>query len=346
MNEIKKHIQSTAPVRICDVGGWTDTWFAGHGAVFNIGVTPNIEIGVTVANQEKDERVTLHLENYDETYCLEPGKIKYNRHPLIEASIDSMEIPQDMSLDIEIFSHVPAGASVGTSASLTVALIAALDALTPGHMTPYELADAAHRVETDKLGLQSGVQDQLCSAFGGINFIRIDAFPDSKVIPIKAAEEIRHELEQRLLLIYIGSPHHSSDVHKMVIADLGDEPERDPRLQRLRELAVDAKDAVRTGSFEILGEVMNRNTQVQRALHRDLVCDEFEELIEIADFYDASGCKVNGAGGDGGSMTVLCDGDPVKKKEFLHTLEEKSFRPIPISISSDGVRVWENGKAK
>ena len=29
-------ITASAPVRICDCGGWTDTWFAGHGRVFHI----------------------------------------------------------------------------------------------------------------------------------------------------------------------------------------------------------------------------------------------------------------------------------------------------------------------
>jgi len=37
MKKILKRIHSEAPVRICDIGGWTDTWFAQHGAVFNTG---------------------------------------------------------------------------------------------------------------------------------------------------------------------------------------------------------------------------------------------------------------------------------------------------------------------
>ena len=29
---------SVAPIHICDNGGWTDTWFAEYGAIFNIGI--------------------------------------------------------------------------------------------------------------------------------------------------------------------------------------------------------------------------------------------------------------------------------------------------------------------
>jgi D-glycero-alpha-D-manno-heptose-7-phosphate kinase len=342
MGKILRRIQCRSPVRICDIGGWTDTWFAEHGAVFNIAVTPNIEIEITIYKQEAEERVTLHLENYNDTYSLTPGKIVYGKHPLIEAAIDSMDIPRDISLGINIFSNAPAGAAVGTSAAVCVALIGALDALTPGRLTPHEIAALAHRVETEKLGLQSGVQDQLCSAYGGINFIHIHSFPHANVTSINAAEDLRQELEKRLALIYIGTPHNSSEVHKKVIADLGEDAGKDPRLEKLRKLAVEARDAVSTGNLEALGRVMNRNTQVQRELHPHLVCEKFAEIIEISNFFQVSGCKVNGAGGDGGSVTILGNGDIEKKKNLLHTLEKKGYDSIPVSLSPNGVSVLES----
>ena len=41
-------INSLAPIRICDMGGWTDTWFAQHGSVFNIAVSPYAEVQIGV----------------------------------------------------------------------------------------------------------------------------------------------------------------------------------------------------------------------------------------------------------------------------------------------------------
>lgn len=340
MKKILKRIHCRAPVRICDIGGWTDTWFAKYGAVFNIAVTPCVAVEVITDKQEAEERITLHLENYNDTYSLTPGKIVYGKHPLIEAAIDSMDIPRDISLDINIFSNAPAGAAVGTSAAVCVALIGALDALTPGRLTPHEIAVVAHNVETGKLGLQSGVQDQLCSSYGGINFIHIHSFPHSNVTPVNAAEDLRQELEKRLALIYIGTPHNSSDVHKKVIADLGEDAGKDPRIEKLRQLAVEARDALSTGNLETLGQVMNRNTEMQHLLHPHLVGEKFAEIIEIANFFEVSGCKVNGAGGDGGSVTILGNGDIEKMKNLLHTLEKKGYDSIPVSLSNHGVRVW------
>ena len=38
---------------------------------------------------------------------------------------------------------------------------------------------------------------------------------------------------------------------------------------------------------------MDDNTAAQRRLYPELVCDEFEEIIELGQTYDALGCKVS-----------------------------------------------------
>ncbi len=333
------YINSTAPVRICDIGGWTDTWFSRHGAVFNVAVTPCVEVKITTSPVDREERLTLNLGNYNESYSLNPDKIQYSRHPLIEATIDSMEIPPEISLQVNISSEIPSGASVGTSAAVCVALVGALDALTPGRLTAQQVASLALRVEIEKLQQQSGIQDQLCCAYGGINYIHMPEFPRSILHPLTVTSEFQRELGKRLTLFYIGSPHNSSEVHKMVIADLGKAAHRDSRINRLRQLAAAAREAVVGCDFIALGEVMNQNTQVQRELHPGLVCPKFEELMEIANFHQAAGCKVNGAGGDGGSVTVLGNGNEERQREMSQTLKEKGFTHIPISLSAAGLRV-------
>ncbi len=340
IKNIPQHIHAAVPVRVCDIGGWTDTWFAGHGAVFNIAVTPEVKVDITTTPTETTPRVTLNLGNYNETYTLEPGNITYGKHPLIDAAIDAAELPPGVSLDIRIFSEVPAGASVGTSAAVCVALAAALDALTPGRMTPHEIAGFAHRVETEKLGLQCGIQDQLCCAHGGINFIRMPEFPTSEVTSLTAPPAFLRELEKRLALVYIGTPHNSSEVHQKVIADLGGNAAQDPRLEKLRRLAARARDAFTQNNLEALGKVMNANTDVQRQLHPELVCEKFEQLIEVAGYFGVLGCKVNGAGGDGGSVSLLCGEDMEKKNRLLQELKAKGFFLLPLSFSPGGVRVW------
>jgi D-glycero-alpha-D-manno-heptose-7-phosphate kinase len=334
-----KRINAVAPIRICDIGGWTDTWFSGSGAIFNIAVYPYVEVQISLSPREGDPQFRVNLENFDDAYAFDSGE-EYKKHPLIEAAIDLMGIKEQEQLRINIYSEAPPGASTGTSAAVSVALIGALGALRPGRLTANEVAKLAHYVETEKLGLQCGIQDQLCSAFGGISYIQMSRFPDASVSPVQIPNSTWWELESRISLVYIGTPHNSSDIHKKVIADLGPDAESDPRLERLRALAGKAKDALYDGDFREFGEAMKENTEAQRHLHKALVCERFEELIEIAKGFGAVGWKVNGAGGDGGSMTILGDGDAARKRAFLDEATRHGFRTIPIYLSRYGLRIW------
>jgi galactokinase/mevalonate kinase-like predicted kinase len=233
-------INSVAPIRVCDNGGWTDTWFAGHGKVFNIGVYPYIEVQIEVLRRdEQASRVVVYAENYGERFAVDPD-VGWQHHPLIEAAIERMGVPEDLALRITIFSEVPGGASTGTSASVAVALIGALDLLTPGRMTPHEVAYAAHAVETDMLKRQSGI-----------------------------------------------GPNNA-------------------HVQALRTCAEKARDAVYAGNFDALGRAMIENTDAQANLNSALVSADARRIIEIARAHGAIGWKVNGAGGEGGSITLLC----------------------------------------
>jgi D-glycero-alpha-D-manno-heptose-7-phosphate kinase len=335
-----RKVNAVAPIRICDIGGWTDTWFAKHGSIFNIAVYPYVEVQVGEHVGAGKGSISIKLENYNESYTLDPGSIAYGSHPLIDAAIDIVGLPPDVSLDVNVFSSAPPGASTGTSAAVAVALIAALSTIAGKHLAPYEIASLAHSVETEKLKLQCGIQDQMSSAYGGINFIQMHQFPHASVSQVQIPNPIWWELENRLALVYIGSPHSSSDIHKKVIADLGDDAESDPRFERLRLLAEEAKESLFEGDFERLGKVMDENTDVQRRLHRGLVCPRFEKAIEVAKQFGATGCKVNGAGGDRGSLTILGDGDASRKRRMMDAIEAEELHPIPIYLSRYGVRVW------
>ncbi len=334
-------VNAVAPIRVCDIGGWTDTWFAGHGAVFHIAVYPYVEVQIhTYATDAPDNRVEIIAESYSERFTVNPDRIAYDHHPLLEAAIDVMDLPERAGFQINIYSEVPPGASTGTSAAVAVALLGALDRLSNGHLSQHEIASLAHSLETEKLGLQSGIQDQLCSAYGGINYVNMHRFPESTVANLRLPDEIWWELEQRLVVVYIGTPHSSSQVHEQVISDLGSDASADPRLEEMRQLAGLAKDAILVGDFVRFGETMTRNTAQQRLLHPALVSAKAEEISAIGRDFGVLGVKVNGAGGDGGSVTLLCDGDRARKRQLVAALRSAGFLYLPIVLSRRGLRVW------
>jgi D-glycero-alpha-D-manno-heptose-7-phosphate kinase len=337
-------INAVAPIRICDNGGWTDTWFAGQGKIFNIGVYPYAEVQIEVMARDRGrDRLTIFAENYGERYSPQPDNPGWDRHPLLEAAIEMMRVPDDIAIQITVFSEAPSGASTGTSAAVSVALIGALDRLTPGRLTPHEVALTAHRVETELLKQQSGIQDQLCSAYGGINYIEMFHYPHASVSPIYLPNDIWWELERRLVLIYLGKSHSSSQVHEKVIRELENAGPDCPPLNDLRRTAELSRDALYAGDFAALGQAMSQNTAAQSQLNSALVSTEAHQIIAIAREHGALGWKVNGAGGDGGSLTLLCGPSSSIKRAMIREIEaeNRAFQNIPIYLSRYGLRVWE-----
>ena len=343
--QLLRVINSVAPIRICDNGGWTDTWFAKYGKIFNIGVYPYVEVQIEVFPYTNGEpRIVLFAENYGERYTVHPEVSGWDRHPLLEAAIDRMGVPDAYAIQATIFSEAPGGCSTGTSAAVTVALIGALDRLTPGRLSPHEVAYTAHAVEVEMLNQQSGIQDQLCSAYGGINYIEMQAYPYASVSQVQVSNAIWWELERRLALIYLGKTHVSSQVHEKVIAELQDEGPDTQRLQDLRVTAEKSRDAIYAGDFVSMGSAMQENTAAQTRLHPDLVSEDARKVIEIAQSYGALGWKVNGAGGEGGSVTLLCPALSYVKREMIQAIEASNslYQNIPIYLSRYGLRIWEN----
>jgi D-glycero-alpha-D-manno-heptose-7-phosphate kinase len=289
------------------------------------------------------ERIVIFAENYGERYALHPEVPGWDRHPLLEATIELMQVPDDVCFQVTIYSEAPAGASTGTSAAVTVALVGALDHLMPGRMTPHEIARTAHRVETDMLKRQSGIQDQLCSAYGGINFIEMDRYPHAAVSQIFVPNTIWWELERRLALIYLGKTHDSSKVHEKVIAELEDAGPECRQLEDLRHTAERSRDALYAGDFAALGQAMADNTAAQERLNPALLSEDARRVIAIAQEYGALGWKMNGAGGEGGSVTLLCGAESHQKRAMIREIEQENplFRNIPVYLSRFGLRTWE-----
>lgn len=336
-------IKCTAPIRVCDLGGWTDTWFAGHGKVLNIAVYPCVEVIVQARRKRSGEpQIAIHAENYGDDYCINPKARRWTKHPLIEAAFRVFDLPAHLHLDVSIFSEAPAGASTGTSAAVSVAVIGALDLLSGGTLTSHEIARKAHYVETEILKYQSGIQDQLASAYGGVNCLEMTRYPEASVSPIYLPEPLTWELESRLMLIYLGRPHSSSEVHKTVIRRLETSPKYRRCLEPLRRAAENGKRALLRADLEAFGDTMTANTEAQRRLHPELVGERAAKVIRIAQKFGVDGFKVNGAGGVGGSVTLLLKKNTRQKQSLIQAIEkaDEDFRHIPVRLAPYGLRRW------
>jgi D-glycero-alpha-D-manno-heptose-7-phosphate kinase len=362
-------VRAHAPVRVCDVGGWTDTWFGSPGQVCSIAVSPGVQVLAELVHQRGpagDGAGPVHLVAPDlgEDYRFGPATPSVDPAPTPSADADpgvnagvDAEANEDVSawdgyvpvrqpllehavaevltrhplapgetVRVTITSAVPVGASLGTSAAVLVALLAALDGLLGGHGLPAgspdapdpvdgpDLARRAHAVETGRAGREAGVQDHWAAALGHAQHLVVDTYPSVRARRLALADHVAGELAERLVTVVFG-PHDSSAVHGEVVhALLSCDGAAHDRVRqatrRLAALAAEAAGALERGDVDAWAAVLSRSTGVQAELHPGLVGPAHQAAIEVAASLGAAGWKVNGAGGSGGSLTVVAGRSP------------------------------------
>jgi D-glycero-alpha-D-manno-heptose-7-phosphate kinase len=330
-------IKGSAPVRVCDAGGWTDTWFAREGFVCSVAVAPGAEVVLELDNARGP--TTIEIRSTGERITVARDGPVPGRYAWLEDAVVRNLPPDDRGARLRIATGVPEGSGTGTSAAVLVALLAVLRTAREEHFDPDSLAREAHAVETG-LARQSGVQDQYAAAHGGANLMHVNPYPSATVRPIALDDDVVRELDERLLTVYLGRPHDSSRVHEQVIASLENDPGREAKLGALREAARAAADALEQGDIDGFGAVLVENTRVQAGLHSGLVNADAREVIQLAQQHGAAGYKVNGAGGEGGTVTVVGPADTQAQREMAAAIERVSkWRRLPLQFAHHGARV-------
>jgi len=329
---LKKSVLTKAPTRICDIGGWTDTWFYPKGAIFNFCVDLYSYVRLV---ENKSKMIKIFAENLRQSAeILNLKKIEYNGVlDLLKAAIKRMNI--ENGLDIYVKADAPPGCGIGTSASIAVALISALANYKRLNMNQNDIAVLAHKLETEELGLESGVQDQYAAAYGGINFMEID-YPKVRLLKIEINENRILELENQFIIVYFGS-RSSSKMHNAVINNYKNRNKATINsFEIMRQCAYEMKASINS-DLNILGEIMNRNWEAQKSLHPLMINSIVNKAEKIAKNNGAIGFKCNGAGG-GGSATILAECGQVyqiKKK-----LIKNGYKILPFKLNFTGVKSY------
>jgi D-glycero-alpha-D-manno-heptose-7-phosphate kinase len=326
-------IRARAPVRFCDLGGWTDTRIVPSGTVLNFTASLYTHVTLQVG---AFAGITIESFDTDETAQIRDiRQIEYNSVlDLFKAAIKRSGIKRGVRILVR--SDAPPGSGLGSSAALGVATMAALAHYLQWHMLPYEVARESQALEVEELGLECGVQDQLASAFGGVNYLEVN-YPHARVSPVKLDTGTLCELEDRFVLVYTGRSHFSSAMHEKVIAEYEAGHNRQ-HFQKLEECARRGKEALLSGDLDAFAEAMNENWTAQKSLHPDITTPEIEALYQNAIAAGAIGFKANGAGG-GGTVTILAQRN--RDHAVRRVVEELGMTVLPSKIDFTGLQVWE-----
>src|SRR5579872_2505922 len=124
-------------------------------------------------------------------------------HPIIREAFDMLGL-SGQSLELTSMADIPAGTGLGSSGSFTTALLKALHALKRNLIHPRELAEQACHIEIDLLKEPIGKQDQYIAAYGGVTCFHFRKDGSVDAAPLKIDEEIKHNLEDSLVMYFTG----------------------------------------------------------------------------------------------------------------------------------------------
>jgi mevalonate kinase len=251
-------------------------------------IAVGIERGVT-AEAVVAERDLLRLAPWD--LALRPDA--EGDEPLERAFAAALALyPARPSLEVNALVDLPAGAGLGCSAAIGVAVLDAIDETLGVERTRLELAAAALAWERIFHGNPSGI-DNTMSAVGGVALYRKD-------------EALRPLRSNKPLHLVIGCSGEPSSTKEMV-ASVGRQLENDPKrvtkaFEGIEVLVRNAKLAIEAGDHIALGQLLDLNHTILSSLM--LCTTKLDDMCQAARRAGALGAKMTGAGG-GGCMFAL-----------------------------------------
>lgn len=329
-----------APVRVSFFGGGTDlpAYYTRYGGVV-LSTTINKYVYVIL---DVSERHTLQITSSDYH--------TFYRHPRGEPLLweGDLSLPRAVlqhfgvndGLSMFLASEVPPGTGLGSSSSVTAALVKAVSTASGMHLTPRQIAELACEIEIGRLGMPIGVQDQFAAAIGGLNWMTFDAEGVS-VEPLPVPQETISRLESNIVLMFTGSARNSADI---LSRQTKSSEKNDPRviesLHAVRELAEKARILLLNGELDNFGRLLDEAWQHKKRFAKGVSNEQIDRYYEIARQNGALGGKIAGAGG-GGFLTLYCETGAAPRVEAA-LRESTGLRRMGFNFESDGARVLFN----
>jgi len=283
-------------------------------------------------------------------YCT----VKQNKQGTIVANIGKGEIPiskayappyailkhivQHFSLNeaitIEIKTDIPMSSGLGGSASISVAVISALNKWNNWGLTRYHIAEHAQRVETIEMKLKNGYQDQYCSAFGKCVFMDFKNKENRDIgeEPYAIVEQL--PVPYTIVVANTGIEHSSGDINAQTynLYHKGD-TNTIKNIMRLDTITRELRSALIDKDFSKTCDIISENQEIIKKFKQSL--PENEKLIDVSMNSGAGAAKVTGAG-CGGSIAALCETPDIAQNVASALRKHSQF--VKICSVAEGVR--------
>ena len=303
------------PLRLSFNGGGTDfeDFYRDHGgAVLSAAIDKSVFV---IVKRRFDNKIYL---NWSKKEIVD--KVDEIEHELIREAMKLTGVCQ--GVEITTLSDVPSeGSGLGSSSSITVALLHALYTYQGHLVTAEDLAQQACKIEIDILGKPIGKQDQYIAAYGNMKFITFSK-KEIKVENVNISPMVKRRLNEHLLLFYTGN---TRDANKILKKQKATIKFNLPILKEKIMLAYTTKQAIEEESFDEFGKLLDQGWNLKRKLNPDTTNTGIDDMYQQAKGAGALGGKVVGAGG-GGFMLLYV---PMNKRSAVRAsmahLEELPF---------------------
>jgi len=337
-------IRSRAPVRVSFGGGGTDLspyCDLYGGVVLNGTITRYIYVTLIPNNSKKikiisvDYKKTLKFSNLNE--------IKFNGDiDLIKAVV--LRMKPGYGFDLILRSDIPPNTGLGSSGAVAVATIGAFNHIrSENKLNKYEIAEMAHKIETEDLSNVGGRQDQYASVFGGINYMEFFQKDFVRIIPLNVPKDHILELEKHLVLSFVLDRGPSGNVQEIMVDQMLNEIRNDNKnkvetLDQLKEYCNKMYESLSKGEFDTFGLLMHKSWATKRKLSSKISNKKIDIIYNDARNAGALGGKITGAGG-GGCMIFFCESN--QEHSVSSQLVKSGAEVINFSFDNTGLVTWE-----
>ena len=316
------------PLRISFFGGGTDFpafFMQEGGCVLSSAIDKYIFVTI---KQRFDSKLRI---GYTQTEMVD--EVDQIHHELIRESLCITGI--DRGVEITTMGDIPSeGSGLGSSSTVTVGALHAMYAYLGEIVTAERLAREACAIEIETLKKPIGIQDQYIAAYGGFRFFEF--LPDGTVTleRVKLSPEAERVLNSNFMLFFTGVSRDSSSILREQVNNLKD---RLSELREIKDMACEARHAIETENFDVLGVLLHRSWELKKRLAGTISSEQINELYETARGAGAIGGKIAGAGGGGFLLLYVPFEHQNKVRMALHGLQELPFR-----LEADGTKVIFN----
>ncbi len=251
-------------------------------------------------------------------------------HPIFREALSMYNLT---GVDINSIADIPAGTGMGSSSSFTVGLLNAIRAYLGKYTSAEKLASLACHIELERVGSPIGKQDQYAAAYGGLNFITFNQDESVKVEKVIMSPQIRSQLDENLILIYIGGKHTANDILKSQSSAISNE-EKFNMQKRMVKLAYSLRETLQDNNLDDFGSILNEGWLLKRSLVKGISNNDIDDIYKKGIEAGALGGKLLGAGG-AGFILFYCPKD--RQDSFRKKM--KDFTETPFSFEYQGSQV-------